>query len=128
VSTNDFRTDGSIDAFPNSYPHRETLIRFDAHEFTSLCPMTGQPDFGVVTLEYVPGERCIELRSWKFYLQTFRQRGIFYENLVNTILDDVVAAISPRHATVTGEFSRRGGISARVSSSYSADCGPGLGA
>jgi 7-cyano-7-deazaguanine reductase len=121
VATNEFRTDGTIDWFPNNYPQRDYIIRFEAHEFTSVCPMTGQPDFGSITLEYVPAERCIELRSWKFYLQTYRQRGIFYENAVNTILDDIVAAIAPRRAAVTGDFSRRGGISAQVTTSYAAD-------
>lgn len=115
---NDFRTDGTIDSFPNKYPDRFFEIRFDAHEFTSVCPMTGQPDFGTISLVYTPVDRCIELRSWKFYLQTFRNKGIFYENVVNEILDAVVEAIRPQKATVIGEFSRRGGISALVTTSY----------
>ncbi len=118
MDENIYRTDGSIDTFENSFAGRDYEIAFFAHEFTSVCPMTGQPDFGEITLTYTPGDRCIELRSWKFYLQTFRTRGIFYENVVNEILDDVVAAIAPKHATVTGDFSRRGGISARVTTSY----------
>jgi 7-cyano-7-deazaguanine reductase len=80
--------------------------------------MTGQPDFGTLTVTYVPGSRCIELRSFKFYLHTFRNRGIFYEDVVNEVLDDIVAAIAPRVAMVSGDFNTRGGIAARVTASY----------
>ena len=118
MGANEFATDGTIDSFENQHPERDYEIRFDAPEFTSVCPMTGQPDFGTITLIYVPGARCIELRSFKFYLQTFRQRGIFYEDVVNVILDDVVAAIAPRRASVTGDFHARGGITARVTATY----------
>ena len=120
MGENIFRTDGTIDAFDNDFPEREYEIEFLAQEFTSVCPMTGQPDFGAITIAYVPGARCIELRSFKFYLQTYRNQGIFYENVVNTILDDIVAAIGPRRVTVTGDFNARGGISARVSATYEA--------
>lgn len=115
---NTFRTDGAIDAFENKFPGRDYVIEFIAPEFTSVCPMTGQPDFGTIRVTYVPDQKCIELRSFKFYLHTFRNRGIFYEDVVNTILDDIVSAIQPRTATVTGEFNTRGGISARVTASY----------
>lgn len=118
MGENIFKTDGTIDAFDNSYPEREYEIEFLAQEFTSVCPMTGQPDFGSIAIAYVPGDRCIELRSFKFYLQTYRNHGIFYENVVNRILDDIVAAVSPRRLTVTGDFNARGGISARVSATY----------
>ncbi len=118
MGANDHATDGAIDSFPNPRPGRDYEIRFEAPEFTSLCPMTGQPDFGVITLTYAPAERCIELRSFKFYLQSFRQRGIFYEDAVNAILDDVVAAVAPRRATVCGDFHARGGIRARVTASH----------
>ena len=118
VGANDHAADGSIDSFPNPHPGRDYEIRFEAQEFTSLCPMTGQPDFGAITLTYTPAERCIELRSFKFYLQSFRQRGIFYEGAVNAILDDVVAAVAPRRAVVCGEFHARGGIRARVTASH----------
>jgi 7-cyano-7-deazaguanine reductase len=80
--------------------------------------MTGQPDFGSVTITYVPGARCIELRSFKFYLQTFRNRGIFYEDLANTILTDIVEAISPRKLTVVAMMNSRGGISARITATH----------
>lgn len=120
MGENNFRTDGTIDAFDNGFPERDYEIEFLAQEFTSVCPMTGQPDFGSITITYVPGDRCLELRSFKFYLQTYRNQGIFYENVVNKILDDIVAAISPRRLTVIGDFNARGGISARVSAAYSA--------
>ena len=108
----------TLETFPNPRPGRDYEIEFVAPEFTSMCPMTGLPDFGTLTITYVPGERCIELRSFKYYLQTFRNRGIFYEDVVNVILDDIVAAIEPAEAMVTGEFNARGGISARVTASY----------
>ena len=118
---NVFRRDGTIDSFPNQYPGRDYEIEFVAPEFTSVCPMTGLPDFGTITVTYVPGERCIELRSFKYYLFAFRERGIFYEQLVNEICDDIVAAISPRRLTVVGEFRPRGGIAARVTATCSRD-------
>lgn len=118
TSENTYRTDGSIDFFANKNRARDYEVEFFAHEFTSVCPMTGQPDFGEVTLRYVPDDRCIELRSWKFYLQGFRNRGIFYEDAMNEILDDVIAAVQPRSATIVGDMGRRGGISARVTVSY----------
>lgn len=121
MSENIYKTDGTIDTFLNPRPGREYEIEFVAPEFTSMCPMTGLPDFGTVTVTYVPGGRCIELRSFKYYLHTFRNRGIFYEDVVNVVLDDIVAAISPREAIVTGEFNARGGISARVTASYPDD-------
>jgi 7-cyano-7-deazaguanine reductase len=118
MSENTFRTDGVIDAFDNQFPGRDYEIEFTAQEFTSMCPMTGQPDFGTIYITYTPATRCIELRSFKFYLQTYRNRGIFYENVVNTILDDIVAAIEPRALAVTGEFNSRGGIAARITATY----------
>lgn len=118
MGDNTFRTDGTIDSFENRNPGRDYMIEFRAEEFTSVCPMTGQPDFGTIIVMYVPGERCIELRSFKFYLQSYRNRGIFYEDVINQVLDDIVAAIAPRSVTVTGEFNTRGGISARVTASY----------
>lgn len=121
MGENTFKTDGTIDSFENQHPGRNYEIEFNAAEFTSVCPMTGQPDFGELTIVYVPDRRCIELRSFKFYLQTFRNRGIFYEDVVNVVLDDIVAAISPRSATVIGDFNTRGGILARVTASYPED-------
>ena len=118
TSKNIYKTDGTIDSFENHFPGREYEIEFTAPEFTSVCPMTGLPDFGTLSIAYIPAARCIELRSFKYYLQSFRNRGIFYEDVVNAILDDIVAAIAPRWAQVSGEFNTRGGISARVTATY----------
>jgi 7-cyano-7-deazaguanine reductase len=85
-----------------------------AHEFTSLCPVTGQPDFATLVVTYVPDRRCVELKSLKLYLQTYREEGVFYEALVNRILDDLVEAVAPRRMEVRGEFRVRGGISSMV--------------
>ncbi len=118
TSKNVYKTDGTIDSFENRFPGREYEIEFTAPEFTSVCPMTGLPDFGTLTVTYIPGERCIELRSFKYYLNGFRNRGIFYEDVVNTVLDDIVAAIAPKWAQVSGEFNTRGGISARITATF----------
>lgn len=118
MSENVYRTDGTIDSFENRFPGRDYEIEFTAPEFTSMCPMTGLPDFGTLVITYVPGSRCIELRSFKYYLQSFRQRGIFYEDVVNTVLDDIVGAIAPVRCTVTGIFNARGGISARLTARH----------
>ena len=123
MSENTYKTDGRIDSFENRFPGRDYEIEFVAPEFTSVCPMTGQPDYGTIIVTYTPAERCIELRSFKFYLQTYRNCGIFYEGVVNMMLDEIVAAIAPRHAMVTGDFNTRGGISARVTASYMAPDG-----
>lgn len=121
MSENTYKTDGTIDSFENAFPGRDYEIEFTAPEFTSMCPMTGQPDFGTIIISYTPAARCIELRSFKYYLQTYRNKGIFYENVVNTILDDIVAAIAPAYLTVTGEFNTRGGISARVTTVHNGE-------
>jgi len=103
-----------LEAFRNAYVSRNYLIRFDCPEFTSLCPVTGQPDFGHIIIEYVPAKLCIESKSLKLYLSSFRNCDTFHEEAVNRILDDIVRTIKPRSATVTGEFRPRGGISIRV--------------
>jgi len=118
MSKNIYRTDGTIDSFENRNPQRDYEIQFVAPEFTSVCPMTGLPDFGTLTITYIPDKRCIELRSFKYYLQTYRNRGIFYEDVVNQILDDIVEAVQPRWAMVEGAFNTRGGISAKVTAVY----------
>lgn len=115
---NEFRADGTIDSFPNEYPGRHYEIEFVAPEFTSVCPMTGLPDFGTITVRYTPALRCIELRSFKYYLFAFRDRGVFYEKLVNLIRDEIVEAIAPARLTVIGDFNARGGITARVTATY----------
>lgn len=105
---------GSLETFPNPRPEREYRIEIRCPEFTSICPKTGQPDFGTLIFLYAPAGRCVELKSLKLYLQSFRDRGIFYETVVNQILDDFVAACQPRWARVTGEFTPRGGITTTV--------------
>ena len=107
-----------LDTFPNPRPEREFEIAINCPEFTSVCPKTGLPDFGEIRITYVPADRCIELKSLKYYMIEFRNRGIFYEAVTNQILDDLVAACQPRRMTVVGDFSVRGGIKTVVTASY----------
>ena len=109
-----------IETFPNPRPERDFEIAFACPEYTSLCPKTGLPDFGEIRITYVPGDRCIELKSLKYYIIEFRNRGIFYESVTNEILDHLVAACQPRRMTVVGDFSVRGGIKTIVTASYEA--------
>jgi len=108
----------TLDTFPNKFSHRDYAIQFDSPEFTSICPVTGQPDFAAITIEYVPDRLCIETKSLKFYLASYRNTRSFNEEVVNRILDDLVAACSPRRMTVHGEFVARGGISVTVDATY----------
>ena len=105
---------GLLKTFPNPQVGRDYTIEIVCPEFTSLCPMTGQPDFGTITYTYMPGEICVELKSLKLYLQGFRYQGIFYESLVNKLLDDFVAACQPQQCCIKGAFSARGGITSVV--------------
>ncbi|MBV6479631.1 MAG: NADPH-dependent 7-cyano-7-deazaguanine reductase [Ignavibacteria bacterium] len=107
-----------LEVFDNSYPARDYIIIHNASEFTSVCPKTGQPDFGNITISYIANKKCVELKSLKFYLQSFRNEGIFYENVINRILDDLVKVMKPKWMEVTGNFSVRGGIQSRISASY----------
>jgi len=100
----------SLETFDNPNPERDYEISFDCPEFTCLCPKTGQPDFATIRILYVPDKLCVELKSLKLYLWSFRDEGHFHEAVTNRILDDLVAAISPRRMTVTGDFNVRGGI------------------
>ena len=108
----------TIETFPNPRPERDFEIQILCPEFTSVCPMTGLPDFGEIRITYVPDERCVELKSLKFYMVGFRNKGIFYEHATNQILDDLVAALQPRMMTVVGDFSVRGGIKTIVTAKY----------
>jgi 7-cyano-7-deazaguanine reductase len=107
-----------LETFPNPNPGRAYTIDIVCPEFTSVCPKTGQPDFGTITFSYTPGDLCVELKSLKLYLQSFRDQGIFYETAVNRLLDDFVAACHPRRCRVTGAFTPRGGISTTVTCVY----------
>lgn len=100
--------------FPNPNPERDYEIKIDAPEFTCLCPMTGQPDFATITIEYVPDALCLELKALKLYLWSYRNEGAFHEAVTNKILSDLVAAVDPRRMTVTGQFNVRGGIRTTV--------------
>ncbi len=107
-----------LETFANQYPGREYTIEIVCPEFTSLCPKTGQPDFGTITFIYTPAERCVELKSLKLYLQRFRNQGVFYEHVVNRLLDDFVSACRPRRCRVTGAFTPRGGITTTVTCNF----------
>jgi 7-cyano-7-deazaguanine reductase len=107
-----------LELFENPKPERDYLITIECPEFTSVCPKTGQPDFGTITVEYCPDEHCIELKSLKFYMQSYRNRGVFYEALTNEVLDDLVESAKPRWMRVTGAFTPRGGITTVVSAEY----------
>jgi len=108
----------TLETLPNPRPERDCEVAIQCPEFTSVCPKTGLPDFGEIRITYVPDAACIELKSLKYYLIEFRNKGIFYEAVTNQILDDLVDAIHPRRMTVVGDFSVRGGIKALVSATY----------
>jgi len=107
-----------LEVFPNQYPQRDYTIRIVCPEFTSVCPRTGQPDFGTLTITYVPDQKCVELKSLKFYLQQYRNEGIFYEHVTNRILDDLVAVLQPRRMTLEAAFTPRGGITTTVTAAF----------
>ncbi len=107
-----------IETFPNPNPERDYEIEIRCPEFTSVCPKTGLPDFGEIRITYVPADRCIELKALKYYLIAFRNTGIFYEQVTNRILDDLVGVCHPRRMTVVGDFTPRGGIKTVVTASY----------
>lgn len=112
-----------LETFPNQFPNRDYEIEITCPEFTAVCPKTGQPDFGTILITYVPDSTCIELKSLKLYLQDFRNRGIFYEHSVNSILDDLVRACHPRSMTVQGQFTPRGGISSKITARFESSAG-----
>jgi len=113
-----------LETFANNYAGRDYTIEIVCPEFTSVCPKTGQPDFGIITFTYTPGERCVELKALKLYLQRFRNQGVFYEHVVNRLLDDFVAACQPRRCRVVGTFTPRGGITTTVTATYEPDAQP----
>ena len=101
----------TLEHFPNPAPQRDFEVRFEAPEFTCLCPKTGQPDFATIRIQYVPDERCVELKSLKMYLQRFRNEGIFYAAVTNRIMDDFLAVVKPRKARIESQWTPRGGLS-----------------
>lgn len=111
----------TLETFDNQYPGRDYTIRIVCPEFTSVCPKTGQPDFGTLTFTYVPDRKCVELKSLKLYLQQFRNEGIFYENVTNRILDDLVAVLQPRRMTLEASFTPRGGITTTVTATFAVE-------
>jgi 7-cyano-7-deazaguanine reductase len=108
----------ALETFPNPSPGRDYVIRHECPEYTAICPVTGQPDFGTIVVLYTPDRRCVELKSLKLYLWSFRNEGHFFEQVTNQILDDLVRAVRPRRMTVIGRFNVRGGIASRVVASY----------
>jgi 7-cyano-7-deazaguanine reductase len=110
-----------LELFDNPNPHRDYWITIRCPEFTSVCPRTGQPDFGEITIEYCPDKLCIELKSLKLYMQSYRNKGIFYEALTNDILDDLSGSCKPRQMKVTSRFTPRGGITTEVIAEYKKD-------
>lgn len=109
----------NLELFDNPRPGRDYNISIVCPEFTSVCPKTGQPDFGTITIDYCPAKTCIELKSLKYYMQSFRNKGIFYEAVTNQILDDLVAACKPKRMKITAKFTPRGGITTEVTAEYS---------
>lgn len=110
-----------LEVFDNQYPERDYNVVHTAPEFTSLCPKTGQPDFATIVIEYIPDKLCIELKSLKLYLNSFRNEGIFFESVTNKILDDLVKVCKPRYMLVTAEFNVRGGISSLIEAEYESE-------
>ena len=108
-----------LEVFDNQYPDRDYTIYHEAPEFTSLCPKTAQPDFATITVEYIPDQLCVELKSLKLYLNSYRNDGIYFESATNKILDDLVEVCRPRYMRITAEFNVRGGISSTIEAEYS---------
>jgi 7-cyano-7-deazaguanine reductase len=107
-----------LETFMSPAPERSLEICFSTDEFTSMCPITGQPDFATITIRYIPKERCVESKSLKLYLRSFRSQGVFAEGIVSRMLDDLVEVLSPHSLTVIGDFTPRGGIGLRVEASH----------
>ena len=110
--------DAKLECFENQYSERDYWITFDCPELTSLCPVTGQPDFGHIIIKYIPDEKCVESKSLKMYLFAFRNHNTFHEEVVNKVLSDLVAICDPREAVVIGDFRPRGGISLKIEASH----------
>ncbi|MSU70637.1 MAG: NADPH-dependent 7-cyano-7-deazaguanine reductase QueF [Opitutaceae bacterium] len=107
-----------LQTFPNPAPHRDYVIEHTHHEFTSLCPLTGHPDFANITVRYIAGKKCVELKSLKTYFHAYRNEGIFFEAVTNRICDDLAAALAPRSLTIVADWKARGGFTSRITASY----------
>ena len=107
-----------LEVFDNVYPDRDYSVIHTAPEFTSVCPKTGQPDFATIIIEYIPDKLCIELKSLKFYLNSYRNDGIYFESVTNKILDDLVEVCKPRYMLIKAQFNVRGGISSLIKAEY----------
>ena len=107
-----------LETFPNRHPQRRYTVRLETDEFTAICPMTGQPDFATIRVEYIPDQRILESKSFKLYIWSFRNEGVFHEHVTNVILDDLVTALDPHWCRVTGEFAVRGGIGITVTAEH----------
>lgn len=120
LNQHDITSDASkgLEIFANPHPGRDYLIEHHVHEFTSTCPKTGQPDFATILIKYIAGERCVELRSLKLYLQSYRNRGIFYEDVTNVILDDLVRCVEPRWMQIQTTWTVRGGIHSVITAEH----------
>ena len=110
-----------LEVFENQFPKRDYFITHVNEEFTSVCPKTGLPDFGIITINYIPDKLCLELKALKYYFLEFRNQGIFYEAVINSILDDLVKACQPRYMEVYGEFTTRGGLNSTVTAVHDPD-------
>ena len=113
-----------LEVFDNQFPERDYVIETICPEFTSVCPKTGQPDYGELEFRYIADRKCVELKSLKFYLQSYRNDGIFYENVTNSIVNDLVAVLNPRWLELKAKFSARGGISTNVTVEWKQGGGP----
>ncbi len=113
-----------LETFPNQHPHRRYTVKLETDEFTAVCPMTGQPDFATIRVEYIPNQRIVESKSFKLYIWSYREQGIFHEHVTNKILDDLVAALDPHWCRVTGEFAERGGIGIVVTAEHERPADP----
>src|SRR5213595_2713986 len=120
VSASEAPSADQLETFPNQYPGRDYAIEIVCPEFTSLCPKSGQPDFGTITFTYTPASLCVELKSLKLYLHRFRNHGVFYETLANRLLDDFVQASRPVRCQVVATFTPRGGITSTITCTYTA--------
>lgn len=107
-----------LETFPNKNPDRRYVVRLETDEFTCVCPATGQPDFATITVEYIPDQKIVESKSFKLYLWSFRNEGVFHEHVTNVILDDLVEALEPHWCKVTGAFNVRGGIAITVEAEH----------